>query len=276
MEDQTTKGNSLENPLLHSLEVIQRSINDINIEQETIIKRLDRIEQNQPEETRDNVSSRAPARSQVPPFSGRHVIGTDPLTVNTSDKASDIQREYECIKDSLNKVILPNELKLLEAKTGIKREDQPHLLALGKSARYSETCLKLLSTFDDSANVQDLTQIYTVLVAHINFLQSEYAGLVVKGQFDKDTASLFKCLERNTNQFTSESLDNLKTAAEISAAKSRFKPEGNIGRGNRGRGTFYPRRPFGTFRRGSYFPRYGSSYNASNNEVPRERDDGTI
>ena len=50
-------------------------------------------------------------------------------------------------------------------------------------------------------DTKDLSFLYTVLVDHINSLQSDFTGLVVKGQFDKETTSLFKCLERNTNQF---------------------------------------------------------------------------
>jgi hypothetical protein len=73
-----------------------------------------------------------------------------------------------------------------------------------------------------SQTIEDLSFLYTVLVDHmINSLQSDFTGLVVKGQFDKETTSLFKCLERNTNQFKPESLENLKTAAEISVAKCR-------------------------------------------------------
>lgn len=72
-----------------------------------------------------------------------------------------------------------------------------------------------------SQTIEDLSFLYTLLVDHINSLQSDFTGLVVKGQFDKETTSLFKCLERNTNQFKPESLENLKTAAEISVAKCR-------------------------------------------------------
>ena len=99
--------------------------------------------------------------------------------------------------------------------------------------------MKLLSTFDEGATTEKLSVLHTILVAHINCLQSEYTELMVKGQFDKETASLYKCLERNSNQFTPESLDNQKTAAEISAAKSRMKPEPNFRRDSyRGRGYF--------------------------------------
>ena len=93
--------------------------------------------------------------------------------------------------------------------------------SITKSARYTETCLKLLASFDETVKSEDLGQLYTVLVAHINFLQSKYAGLVVKGQFDRETATVFKCLQKNTTCFKGDSLDNLKTAVEIAAARDR-------------------------------------------------------
>ena len=72
----------------------------------------------------------------------------------------------------------------------------------------------------------------------MNFLQSEYTGLVVKGRFDRETASLFKCLEKHTTSFKGESLDNLKTAAEIAAVRGRTIRKDNFRSRpwNRGRG----------------------------------------
>ena len=73
--------------------------------------------------------------------------------------------------------------------------------SITKSARYTETCLKLLASFDETVTSEDQGQLYTVLVAHKNFLQSEYVGLVVKGQFDWETTTVFKCLQKNTTCF---------------------------------------------------------------------------
>ena len=79
-----------------------------------------------------------------------------------------------------------------------------------KSAKFTETCLELLASFDETVSSEDLGQLYTVLVAHINFLQLEYAGLVIKGQFDPETVTVFKCLQKNTTCFKGDSLDSLK------------------------------------------------------------------
>ena len=60
----------------------------------------------------------------------------------------------------------------------------------------------------------------TVFAAHMSYLQYEYASLVVKGQFDSETANLFKCLKKN-NKLKGETLDNVRADVEISAAKTR-------------------------------------------------------
>ena len=101
------------------------------------------------------------------------------------------------------------------------KEDQSMFSSITKSTSYAETCLKLLVTFDEMVTAEDLGQLYTVLVAHINCLQSQYSGLVIKGQFAQETATVFKCLQKNTTCFKVNSLDNLKTAAEIAAVRDR-------------------------------------------------------
>ena len=71
--------------------------------------------------------------------------------------------------------------------------------------------------------IPELSKLYTVFAAQMNYLQSEYASLVVKGQFDSETANLFKSLEKNNNQLKGETLENVRADAEISAAKTRVR-----------------------------------------------------
>ena len=40
---------------------------------------------------------------------------------------------------------------------------------LAKLARYTETFMKLLASFDETVTADNLGQLYTVLVAHMNF-----------------------------------------------------------------------------------------------------------
>ena len=220
--------------VLQSLETIQVSLNNLQVEQETCNRRVERLER------KSQINPFESESQEIPPDSGRSWIGPglSPKTVQAGTEPANYQREFECVRDFLNKVKLPNEFKLLESKTGIKREDQSMYSSITKSARYTETSLKLLASFEETVTADDLGQLYTVLVAHMNFLQSEYTGLVVKGQFDRETASLFKCLEKHTTSFKGESLDNLKTAAEIAAVRGRTVRKDNFRSRpwNRGRG----------------------------------------
>ena len=126
-----------------------------------------------------------------------------------------------------------------DSATGIKAESKPTLNVLTKTARYTETGLKLLSTFkktDDGTYVisdDKIGALYTILSAESQFLQSEYAEqVVVKGSFDDKTARLFRSLESNNAVFTDQALGNVRKAAELAAVSSR--PTNRQGRGQRG------------------------------------------
>ena len=58
--------------------------------------------------------------------------------------AEDIEGEFMTVKDSVQKIRLPPDLKLNETRQGIKREDQLILNLITKSARYIESTLKIL------------------------------------------------------------------------------------------------------------------------------------
>ena len=80
-----------------------------------------------------------------------------------------------------------------------------------------ETCLKLLSAID-SQNSDSFQELCTVQLAHVRFLQEEYAGLIVQGQYGKDTSRVFKSLQKNTSAFNPAQLEHLRAAVAISAA----------------------------------------------------------
>ena len=105
--------------------------------------------------------------------------------------AEDIEGEFMTVKDSAQKIRLPPDLKLNESRQGIKREDQPILNLITKSARYIETTLKILgegvATKSPLTNDQ-LDQISICQVAHLRYLQDEYATLVMKSRFDPTTS----------------------------------------------------------------------------------------
>ncbi len=118
-----------------------------------------------------------------------------PAALDTGVPAALIQREYESIKDSLTQVRLPEELKVVDTRQGLKREDQSTAAILSKCARYTETALRWLVTQDGNITPDGLQQLYTILQAKVNFIQGECAGLVVKSTFDSETAKVFRVLE---------------------------------------------------------------------------------
>ena len=141
MTENSGEENQFHYSILQSLDVIQHAINNLSVEQELFNKRLASLESQNTRKSVQDVSDQ-----QDPPFLGRHDSPVAPsVHVDRSHNQANIdyQRDYECIRDSLAKVKLPNELKLLESKSGIKRPDQPHFTTISKCARYTETCLKL-------------------------------------------------------------------------------------------------------------------------------------
>ena len=91
----------------------------------------------------------------------------------------------------MSKISLPNNLKLVDSSAGIKQESKGTLKVITKTARLAETALKQISILplqqkaDSSFKIssKDLANLYTISAAQIQFLQSEYASLVVKITF---------------------------------------------------------------------------------------------
>ena len=136
----------------------------------------------------------------------------------------DCQEDFNTIKDCVQKIKLPPDLKLNESKQGIRRDDQQVLSVISRSARYAETALKVLSTFDDGAGSESadikLSQLIKIQQAQISYLRDEYANLIVQSKFDKSTSQTFRALQKNTSGLNAQALQNLKLASAISASAS--------------------------------------------------------
>ena len=156
--------------------------------------------------------------------------------------SAEIQESFNAIKSTVDKVTLPPHMKLHDSRAGIKREDQPLLNVLSKSGRYVETILKLFSRAQEGEDL-DIEPIVTVCLAHIQYLQEEYAACLVKGRFDDNTAQLFKALQKGTSGFTDSCLQNVRVAAELSSIANRY-PSNNT--------------RYNSFRGGYGRPRFGS------------------
>lgn len=72
--------------------------------------------------------------------------------------------------------------------------------------------------------------------AQVKYLQDEIAALIVQGQFDSTTSRLFRNIQKNTSVFSTETLENLKSAASIAAAGAAYQQQTTRGRGRGGRG----------------------------------------
>ena len=154
--------------------------------------------------------------------------------LDLSISTEDIQGEFRRVKDSYTKVTLPPEIRLNAERVGIKREDQPKYNILVNSAKYSETVLKIIAASKGQVNAENTAQIITCLTAHQQFLKDEYSNLLVKTNFNQETANLFRHLQRNQSAFPQSAISNLQSAATIAAATQQFQHH-NRGRGFRGR-----------------------------------------
>ena len=160
-------------------------------------------------------------------------------TVGLAVGSGDIQRQFEIIKDSVSRQTLPTNLKVHDTATGIKNECRPALKIIKKSARYTETALKILASLESPTPVtvaydnKDINNLYCVLAAQINFLQSEFSGILVRSNFNEETSRIFKSLEATNAPFSQQSLNNLKISAELAAVSARSS-NSNRGRGFRG------------------------------------------
>lgn len=167
-----------------------------------------------------------------------HAVPGSPQGGATGE-SSDIQGEFQCLRDSLTRIKLPSELKLNDSRQGIRRTDQPLLNVVAKCGRYNETLVKLLTTIEPGSVItqETLDQLFVIAHAQCRYLQDEFASLVVNSQFDSNTSKLFRALQKNTSGLNSTSLETLRSAATIAAASRTATRGGYSGRG-RQRGSF--------------------------------------
>ena len=211
------------------------------------------------------VDSQQQANNTEPPFSD-NTARTETVTLqqeqgpgpNTSLLGSaspseiDIQKKFDSLKDSLAKVQLPPECKVNESQQGIKADCKPPLKIITKTARFAETGLKIISQLNaqDSESelytltAADIEKLYIIFQAQINYLQSEYSGLVVRSTFDEETSRLFRAFQNNSQAFSERSLTNVRLAAELTSMSSRHS-RGSSSRGFRGNSSSSFRRGFG-------------------------------
>jgi hypothetical protein len=156
---------------------------------------------------------------------GTEVRHHSPLPADSpaQEPSVDVQGEFHSIKDSLQQLKLPASLRLNADRLNIRREDFPILTVLQKAAKYSETTIKLIDALlakNEDPSLADMMQnILTTQTACIQYLQDEYSALVVHGTVDKDTAKIFRALQKNTSGLSAANLVHLQHATAITAAR---------------------------------------------------------
>jgi hypothetical protein len=191
--------------------------------------------------------------------------------------SEEVQAAYDSIHHRLQQKKLHAALVLNQSdKTGFKREDQPTRAIIGKAAQYNETLLKLVIDLEDGQCSEEvLNEIATISVALQYYLKSEYAGLLVKGQFGLATGRMFRQLQRHSTAFSEENIEQVRTAVTLTQNSFGFggasQPTRSRGRGFRqsfsSRGGYNNNRPNQNYE--SDF--YGSYINR---QVPRGRGRG--
>lgn len=210
------------------------------------------LENRRPEGINDNLFSIRESTA-----SGQGPVDPSPPADNASAYSG---ASFDQVRDKYSRHTLPQHLKVHDPAAGIKNECKPALKILSKSARFTETALKIISDLCPQhipIENQEINDLVSVLTAQINFLQSEYSGLVVRSTFDEETSRLFRSLESNSSAFSERSLSNVRVAAELAAIAGRnSRGAQRASRGGRGssRGHGYSNRGF-----------YNSSSSYSNN-----------
>ncbi len=184
-------------------------------------------------------------------------LGTDPTQQWSNVRLTQANSEYENVRDKVKHIRLPEDFKLHDSRTGVKKDDQQQYNRLTKSARMVETALRILTCIDtsqqeDTTQIDDkLSDLFITLFALIRYLQDEYAVLMVAGSTNAETARIFRSFRRNTSAFSPDVIEDLRNAAAVVAAgqvqtpgrqtqtqnRDNYRGRGyNSGYGGRGRG----------------------------------------
>jgi hypothetical protein len=139
---------------------------------------------------------------------------------STATAQTDIQDEFRAIKDAVQRVRLPQDLKIDDSKQGIKRGEQAKCNIISKCASYTETVLKILLTLqpDEPLPEQTLKDLFVVSEAQIRYLQEERALVLVNSSLGDSVGGIYRHFRKNTSAFPPDALEALTAAVSLSAA----------------------------------------------------------
>ncbi len=200
-----------------------------------------------------STSGGAQAQQQPVEQSGTETVG---------DNSVDCQQEFAVIRDALQRVKLPNDMKVDDSRQGVQRKDQSRLNLIVKNARFAETSLKLLSTIvnknvandtDYICSAGDLQDLTTIVTAQIKYLQEEHSMLLVNNNFGENVEKIYRHFRRNTSTFDSTAIGALQAAVTLNNSQVRDQRNDTF----RGRGRF----PYRNNRRRGGYSYGGGGYN---------------
>ena len=98
--------------------------------------------------------------------------------------------------------------KVNESAKGIGKDSKATLGVVSKCARYAETGLKAIASLqperEDEQTItlqkNEIQKLFTIFSAQVNFLQAEYANLVVKSTFDDETRNIRLAAELSSHR----------------------------------------------------------------------------
>lgn len=127
-----------------------------------------------------------------------------------------LQQEFTVIRDAVQRVKLPNDLKLDDSGQGVAQKDRARRNVVQRCAKYSEATLKLLSTLQlDTISDGDIQDLITIAVAQQRYLQEEHAMILVNNNFGERVEKTYRNFRRNTSVFTSDAIEALQAAVTI-------------------------------------------------------------
>ena len=96
-----------------------------------------------------------------------------------------IQAKYKSIKDSLQRIRLPEGYKTDTALRGIGRQHIQQARVINASSDYAETLMKFILTLQEQAplTAEDIDTCMTIVSAHIKYLQAEKGVCYVNAKF---------------------------------------------------------------------------------------------
>lgn len=153
-----------------------------------------------------------------------------------------LQSEYRALADSYSRQKLPDHLKFLGSRAGIKANSCETANVISSGVKYTETILKILMYIDSHGRgaefcINDqIGELPLCATAQLRFFQEEQNGLVMGNRFGGRVGQIFCDLRQHTATFTADAVEDAKSAIALAGAEeaARLPSRGGFSGYNRG------------------------------------------